>query len=457
MMKSHNLVEMLAQTVKQYPDKTALRWKQDGKYHSMTYQKLWNTIRDFAFGLERLGIRAGTKVAILSENHPCWVISDFALLSLGAVSVPIYPALQVQQIFFMLQHTDTEAVIVQQPDLLTQITKVPKCTRHFILMNGKAKGDVKALQFETVIQLGQTAVIEDTDWAYPSIQSSDPATIVHSSVGDENPKAILLSHGNILSNIEMWNHFVPYTSLDTFLSILPLSDMFERVTGHFAPICAGATVAYAESVEKAFINMREVHPTILIGTPGLFQTIYRGITEDLSQSPIKHRFFDWAMKIAARHQQIASQGFNWAIPKKLRLQYAFLQDFVFANIYDRLGGQLRFMVSGGSMPDAEVRQFFSAIGLPVLEAYGMAECTAVIASNRLAHIKPGTEGKPLPGTEIRFLPDGELLVKSPSVMTGYYKDPEESAKTIVNGWLHTGVTAQADKDNYIRIIDRKST
>lgn len=454
-MKPHNLVEMLAQTVKRYSDKTALMWKHEGTYQSMTYQKLWNTVRDFAFGLERLGVRSGTKVAIFSENNPRWIISDFAILSLGAVTVPIDPSLTGKQITFILQNADVDVIIIQRPDMLEQLIEVFQISNHLILMHGKAEGSYKALQFETVLQMGQTVAIEDYDWVYPSIQSSDLATIVYPSEATDDLKGVMLSHGNILSNIESAHHCVPFTSFDILLSILPLSHTLERIMGHFAPMYVGAAIGYTEKVDNVTQNMKEVRPTVMISMPHVFENIYNPIMAEMTSSPAKKRLFESAMKIAEKYIKIASQGYNWPIPKMLRLQYALVHFIFFAKIHEKLGGNLRFMVSGEANLDADIRQFFSCMGIPIVETYGLAESSSVIAFNRLAAIKPGTVGKPLPGTEIRLLADGELLVKSPSVMLGYYKQEEATAKKVVNGWLHTGEIAHMDEEGYVRIVSRK--
>jgi long-chain acyl-CoA synthetase len=454
-MKPHNLVEMLSRTVKRHPEKTALMWKENGTWKTLTYSRLWELIRDFAFGLERIGIRAGAKVAILGENHPRWLIADFATLSLGAVTVPIYPTLTSKQIAYILEDSDAEALIAGRPDLLDRAQEVPDRVRHFILLNGDPADEQKALRFDTVLQMGQTVGDAEWDWAWPAIQSSEPATIVYTSGTTDRPKGVMLSHHNLLSNIEAISQVSPVTSEDLLLSCLPVSHIFERTCGHFGVMNRGAAIAYAESPERLVENIREVRPTFLLLVPRVLEKMHAQIMSEIGRSSLRRFLFGLASRIAGKYHALASKGFNWPIPPLLRVGYALAHAIVFTRIHEKLGGRLRFLVSGGSSLAPEIARFFTEIGLPILEGYGMTECAPCIASNRLTDLRPGTAGKPLPGTEIRLLPDGELLVKSASVMMGYYNREKETANALSGGWLHTGDIAEIDDDGTIRIIDRK--
>jgi long-chain acyl-CoA synthetase len=451
-LKPHNLVEMLARTVKRSPDKPALIWKEKNEWREISYQNLWGWIRDFAFGLERLGLRPDGKVAIISENQPRWLISDLAVLSLGGVTVPLDPKLPANLITSLLDFTDVEMVIAGHPGLLDKLRDLPQSVRHVILMHGQAEGEQNALRFETVRALGQTVAVDDHDWAYPSIQPGELATIVFTSGTTETPKGVMLSHANILSNIEAMQQVGPYYPDDVHLSFLPLFHTFERVAGQFSPLYHGVTIAYAESVDQLMQNLREVRPTVLIAVPRMLEKIKKHIEEEATRSPIHRLVFGWAMNLAKSH--LNPLRVTYTEPRSLRLSLA--HALVFRLIHRSLGGRLRVIASGGTALDPNITRFFLTIGLPVVETYGMTECSPGISANRLNWIKPGTVGKPLPGTDIRILPDGELLVKSPGVMMGYYKQEEETARTVVNGWLHTGDLAEVDKDGFLRISGRKN-
>ncbi|MBD1373806.1 long-chain fatty acid--CoA ligase [Hazenella sp. IB182357] len=454
-MKPHNLVEMLANTVKRLPDKTALMWKESGRYVDLSYSKLWETIQDFAFGLKSLNINPEAKVAILAGNSHKWLISDLAILSLGAVSVPIYATNTGKQIEFILNNADVEMLIVESPEMLARISNPPEHTKHFILMNGESTSSIKALNFESVLQMGRKRYETEKDWAYPAIQPHTLATIVHTSGTTNNPKGVMLSHHNILSTIEACSQTHPFNTNDLFLSILPTSHIYERAAGHFTPLYFGATIAYSEGPLKLLENLQEVKPTVLVAVPRLFEKIYSNIQNELRKSPLKAKLFNWALKISEERFHYTSKGFNWPVPKKLMIKHAFAHYLVFSKLQEKLGGRLRSTMSAGASLDRDICLFFTYIGIPAFEAYGMTESSTGILGNPVTNHKPGTVGVPFPGTEIRLMPDNELVARSSSVMMGYYKEPEETAKTIVNGWLHTGDIAEIDEEGYVKIVDRK--
>jgi len=460
-MKAHNLVQMLSQTVNRFPDKPACLWKENGQFHSMTYQKLWHIIRDFAFGLERLGIRAGSKVALLARNHPRWLISDFAILSLGAVTVPIHPSSSTDQIRHLLEHAGAEAIIVGDPDLLAQLPQpLSSKTRHVILMTQEAGEGHKALQFETVLQMGQTVALEELDWAYPAIQPAELATIVYTHASDAPSKGIMLSHANLISSIESASLAVPISQHDRLLSVLPLSHILERTAGQYSPLFHGATIAYANYAEpldaqQLMQELKDFQPTILIGMPSLFEQMHDMIQQKIQSSWIRQMIFSQALHIAQQHQLYAQKGWNWPVPAKWRFLHACAHGLAFAPIHRAFGGKLRFMISDGSSFPSAITRFFRLIGIPIVESCSLAECSLGISLQRIPDLKPGTAGKPLPGMEIRILSDGELLVKSSSVMMGYYRDVEATSKVLVNGWLHTGLLVEVDDGGWIRIKERK--
>lgn len=454
-MKSHNLIELLAKSVKKHANKVAVKWKHEETTKTFTYQKLWNSIQDFAFGLERLGIRANSKIAILGENHPHWLISDLAILSLGAITVPIHVTFSTEQIHQLIQQTDIEAIIIQDADLLESLQLLDLPVKHLILMQGKAKENQKALQFETVIQMGQTVALEELDWAYPSIQSSDLATIVFTSGTTGSPKAVMLSHLNILHQIESFAFSVPYSHSDIFLSVLPMSHSFERISGQFAALSSGATIAYTESIENIEQSLMEVQPTIMLTVPPILEKLHKQLREEWTQSKWRQHLLNWSLSVAHSYKELCTKGFNWQISNNLRVKHTVAHLAVFTKIHKRLGGQLRFMISSGATLPTHVSSFFNQSGIPIIESYSLTECSSIVLSNPIHQMKQGTMGSAIPGTEIRILPDGELLVKSPSIMVGYYNQEEETAQAISNGWLHTGDLVEWNEDGSLRFIKRK--
>jgi len=453
--KPQNLLEMLHFTVKRHPNKKAVLWKEDGRYRSVSYFELWDLIRQFAFALRQMGVQRNTKVAIISENGPHWLISDFAVLSLGAVTVPIYPSLTGKQIRTILQNADAEVAIVQNPETAERVKNWPERIKKVILIEQAVFDHPLVISFRKAMDQGKASPIIDR-WGWQTLGRNDLATIVYTSGTTGEPKGVMLSHGNILANVENVQHFVPISHRDTSLSFLPLSHIFERTAGQFVPMSAGGTIAYAESPDTVAQNLLEIRPTLITGVPRLFEKMYAQVMESIEQSsPLKKRLFRWAIKVGEDRLRHINQGSGWPVPLELEKKYLRAKQLVFSKIHEKTGGNLRLMISGGAPLHPEVSRFFSTIGLPVLEGYGMTECSPVIACNPVHYIKPGTVGRPLPGTEVKLTDDGELLVKGPSVMMGYYKQPEETVRTVVNGWLHTGDIAQIDGDGYLRIVDRK--
>lgn len=451
MMHPRNLVEMLSRSVQKYPDKNAIMWKENGQYQSMNYRDLWQTINGFAEGLRQLGIRKDSKVAIFSENGPRWLISDFAILSLGAVSVPIYPTLTGKQVTFILDNADVEIAIVQKAEMVKRVTEWPSSVRHIILLEQGSSDHPLVMPFDQVIQHNAEP---SSDWK--NLTRDDLATIVHTSGTTGNPKGVMLTHGNLLSNVISSLYYLPVTHQDISLSFLPLSHIFERMAGHFLPMHCGATIAYAESLNTVPQNLLEVKPTLMTSVPRLYEKVYSQVMSQIeSGSSLKQKIFHWAMGVAEERKTYLDQGYGFPIPLKVELRFLLAKKLVFSKLTAKLGGRLRVLVSGGAALDPKIGQFFSTIGLPIVEGYGMTECSPVISTNPITRVKPGTVGRPLPDTEVRLADDGELLVKSPSVMLGYYKQPEETAETLEDGWLHTGDIAEIDQEGYIRIVDRK--
>lgn len=451
-MVPKNLVDMLYQTVQRYPNKKALLWKEKDTYQGMTYRELWKIICQFAEGLRKMGIGKESKVAIFSENNPRWLISDFAILSLGAVSVPIYPTLSEKQVAFILENADVEVAIVQTPEMVKRLKEWPSIVRYIILLEDKPVKHPLVIPFD---QVCEEEVPERDSPEWKSLGSKDLATIVHTSGTTGNPKGVMLSHGNLLSNVIACQYYLPVSEHDVFLSFLPLSHIFERMAGQFTAMYKGATIAYAENLASVPQNILEVKPTVLISVPRLYEKVYSQIMEQINASSLKRKIFDWALRAAKERQNYTNKGFGSPVPFKTELKYLIAKQIAFSKIHSKLGGRLRSMVSGSATLDPKIGHFFTDIGLPVIEGYGMTECSPVIAANSAIENKPGTVGRPIPGTRVELAEDGELLVKSPSVMMGYYKQPEETRETLIQGWLRTGDIAEIDEDGFIRIIDRK--
>ncbi|HET7521716.1 MAG TPA: long-chain fatty acid--CoA ligase [Bacillales bacterium] len=464
-MKPSNLVEMLSNTVRHYPDKDALMWKSEGRYRGLTYRDLWEQIRHAASGLSQLGVARGDKVAILSDSNPMWAITDFAVSSLGAASVPIYPTLPSDQVAYILKNADVKVAVVENEEQLQKIKDGDAGVQYTIVMypGPSFTSDEGVLSFFTLDEKGARHPLEGWEEGWKAIGREQLATIIHTSGTTGPPKGVMLTHGNFLANMEAVQFWVvELLPEDVTLSYLPLSHVFERMAGHFMPLWVGATIAYAESIDTIVDNVKEVRPTIMTSVPRLFEKVYAKVQEQIENgSPIKRKIFNWAVAVGKeRYEYYLNSPVNElllskAIPKKLQRKWERADRLVFQKIKQQLGGRMRGMVSGGGALNPEIARFFWALDLPILEGYGLTETSPVVTTNPMVRAKAGTVGKPLPNLDVRIAPDGEVLVKGPSVMKGYYKNKEATEKDIVDGWFHTGDIGEFDEEGYLRIIDRK--
>ncbi|PLR96127.1 long-chain fatty acid--CoA ligase [Bacillus sp. T33-2] len=439
-------------------------WKSEGKYRGITYREFWDEIKNTAAGLVRLGIAADDKVAILSENNPKWPISDLAILSLGAVSVPIYPTLPPDQVSYILQNADCKAAIVENDEQLQKVLSCEPAGLSIIVMHPghtflPSEHIISFLQLAT---MGADQPVAEWEYMWMEIDRDQLATIIHTSGTTGQPKGAMLTHGNFLANIE-GVHFwcVEATSADTMLSYLPLSHVFERMAGQFMPLSVGATIAYAESIDTIPQNLQEVRPTVMTSVPRLFEKVYARVQEQIEAgTPLRRKIFDWAVGIGLeRYEYLSNSTVDQLIlkemPAQLRRRWNFANRLVYNKVKSNLGGRLRGMISGGAALNPEISRFFWAIDIPVLEGYGLTETSPVIATNPMTRAKIGTVGMPLPNLEVQIAPDGEVLVKGPSVMKGYYKNPEATAEQFDGEWFRTGDIGSMDEDGFLKIVDRK--
>ncbi|MDZ7334758.1 MAG: long-chain fatty acid--CoA ligase [candidate division KSB1 bacterium] len=456
-----NLTEMFLDTVQRYGTKTALMHKVAGQYQSISYQEFGAIVKDLALGLASLGVKKGDRVALLSENRPQWAFSDFAILSLGAINVPIYPSLLPKQIEYILNDSESKIIITStkdQTDKVIQILSELPVLKYVVYMDDEISHP-KALSFQQVMERGKefgSQHPEYYDQVTRAIQPDDPAGIIYTSGTTGSPKGAVLTHKNFLSNVQGGTATLHIGPEDTFLSFLPLCHVFERMGGHFCPISVGATIAYAESIDTVAQNLVEVKPTIMTSVPRLFEKMYARVLDNArAGGPIKQKIFDWAIKTGEKYVKAKSKGKVGAV---LQAKYNLAHKLVFSKLHERVGGRLRFFVSGGAPLPKEIGEFFHYAGIKILEGYGLTESSPVIALNPEDKFKFGTVGPALVkgGVEIKIADDGEILTRGPHVMKGYYKKPAETKEAIdADGWLHTGDIGYLDEDGYLTITDRK--
>jgi len=431
--------------------------KKDGAWKAISTAEFETTVRRLSLGFQALGLKPGDRVALLSENRPEWVMADFATLTAGGVTVPIYTSLLPDQIRYIVDDAGATIVVCSDRDLLRKVEAVRGAlpsVEHIVLLEGEApKG---ALSFADVLDRGKR-LDETSPGAFErsaeAARPGDLASIIYTSGTTGLPKGVMLSHANFVSNIDSLRAVIDFRADDTILSFLPLSHVLER-TATFLFVHSGSAIAYAESVEAVAPNMVEVRPTIVVSVPRLFEKIYARVMDQiLAGSRLKRAIFVWALatgkKYAAR--VIAHEP----VPKHLALKRGLAEKLVYSKITSKTGGRMRFFVCGGAPLSKDIAEFFYAMGLIVLPGYGLTETSPVLAANTLNDYRFDTVGKTVPGVELRIAADGEILARGPNVMMGYYKNETDTREVMKGGWLYTGDIGRFDADGFLTITDRK--
>ena len=447
---------MFAETVETHGNKPALAHKpKGGTYQDITYNEFGESADAFCKGLSTLGVEKGDRVAILSENRPEWAISDFGILKAGAVNVPMFSTLTAAQVAYILNDSGSKIICVSTKSQLEKVTAiredVPSLERIIIYDDLEAEAPEAVSQFVDVCRLGkETDTNLDID-----IDEEDIATIIYTSGTTGNPKGVMITHANFLSNYHAAKSLVDVGDTDVLLSFLPLSHVFERLGGHYVPIFSGAKIAYAESTFTVAQNMQEVSPTVMLSVPRLYETMHDRVLRAVQAgSSLKQKIFHWGVSVGSNVSSKIQQGEKPSAI--LQLKQSIADKLVFAKLKAATGGQLRFFISGGAALPQSIAEFFHAAGILILEGYGLTETSPVISLNYPEKWKFGTVGAPIPGIEVQIAEDGEILTRGPHVMKGYFNNETATAEVIdADGWFHTGDIGIIDEDGFIKITDRK--
>ena len=434
--------------------------KVEGKFAPLLYSEVREMVAQFYHGLAELGVTRGDRIAILSENRPEWVITDLATLYHGAVDVPIFPSQTAKQVEYILKDAGVSVAVVSNRFQLTKLMKIRgevKSLRHVIVMNEMDDMPDDVLRFSAVLESGRKEHRQHPNAlreAVVTVKPEDLCTIIYTSGTTGNPKGVMLTHGNFVSNVMASTEVIHIGDEDLLLSFLPLCHVFERMAGFYVAMSCGATIAYAESVETVAENMVEVRPTVMVAVPRLFERIYNRIARMVEKdSAAKRKIFYWAVDVGRRHVQEEKHGGAGLL---LRSQHALASRLVFSKLRERTGGRIRFFVSGGAALPRALGEFFEAVGLTIVEGYGLTESSPVIAVNRLGQHRFGSVGQPIPGVEVKIAEDGEILTRGSHVMKGYYNNRKATEEAIdEDGWLHTGDVGMLDEHGYLYITDRK--
>ena len=382
-------------------------------------------------------------------------------LGLGGIDVPLFPSLTADSIEFILNNSESKGVIISNKFQLNKISKIiDKCRqiKFIIILNeDDFDADVKNLYtFKQVQELGNRNISANPNLLQDSIKKideNDVCTIIYTSGTTGEPKGVILTHKNIMSNVNTALDIFPISKEDVFLSFLPLCHSFERMAGYYTAFAAGCPVYYAESIETVATNLIEVKPTIMTSVPRLFERIYSKIIKNVDSQPEKkQKIFYGALRIGNDYANAKREG---KVSFPLKIKHKIADKLVFKKLKEKTGGNLRFFISGGAALPRELGDFFESVGIIIIEGYGLTESSPVIAANRFDDYKFGTVGKPLPGVEVKIASDGEILARGPNIMQGYYKNRKETEATLIDGWLYTGDIGVFDADGFLMITDRK--
>ena len=455
-----SIVHLLFNTIDQYGKKDALRYREGEKVASVSYEELGERVINLAHGMAALGIKEGDKIAILSNNRPEWPITDFASFALKAVVVPIYQTLPPNQIEYILNDAKVRVIFVENEIQLKKIEEIKKNipTLEYIIIFDPLKTKKKGIEtFSSLLVNGEKHRHDHKDFFKKSIdriKSEEICSLVYTSGTTGNPKGVMLHHKGFVEDIINAEAVLNIYPDDVFLSFLPLSHLYERLAGHWTPMYRGATIHYARGIDTVIEDIAEAHPTIMVSVPRLYEKVASAVQDQVEHGPaVKRNLFYWAIGTGLEYHEKRIEG---TAGKWLEKRYQFADKVVFSKIKKKLGGNFRCPIAGGAPLSVDTLKFFEAIGLRIVEGYGMTETHLIITLTPPGKTKYGSCGKPIGGLELKIAEDGEVLIKGNILMAGYYNQPEITAETIdKDGWLHTGDIGYLDEDNYLFLTDRK--
>lgn len=434
-----------------YNLKRAFSTKYNGKWETISTQEYIDKANQLSRGLLKLGVQPNEKIAIISTtNRTEWNICDIGVLQTGAQTVPIYPTISKEDYEYILNHSESSYCIVSDISIIEKLNQIKGNTKlKGVFTFDEIKGEKN---YTEILELGKSDENQkEVEARKDAIKSSDLATIIYTSGTTGRPKGVMLSHHNIVSNVISSKKRVPLDYGNSkALSFLPVCHIFERMILYLYQYC-GVDIYFAESIEKLTENAQEVKPEVMTAVPRLYEKIYDKIIlkgEDLSG--IKKKLFFWAVNLGLKYEPYGANG--WWYEKQLGIA----RKLIFSKWQAALGGELKLMVSGSAALQPRLTRVFAAAGMPIMEGYGLTETSPVISVNdeNDGNFRVGTVGKVIENVEVKFGEDGELMVKGPNVMQGYYKDPEKTASVMKDGFFCTGDKGEFDKDGFLKITGR---
>jgi long-chain acyl-CoA synthetase len=438
----------------------AFNYKSRGEWRSISSSEMVKRAEYVALGLHSLGLRKGDRAAILAPNSPNWTIADAGCQFAGVIDVPIYTTLTPDSVNYILEDSGSRVLFIKDAaeyQGLAPVLRECDLLEQVVLFDDDGSVMPGVISFYKLQELGQKLCEDEPglcDELASVIKPDDVATLIYTSGTTGEPKGVMLTHANLLSNIVDASQGYAFDGVDTCLSVLPLSHVFER-TGMYVYIRNAMRIFYAESIEKVPENLQEVRPTIFIGVPRIFEKVFEKARFRASQAGrVREMVFDWAIDVAKEYAHCVSSG--KPIPVPLAAKHTFADKLVYQKLRDFFGGRLRLCITGGAALPDEIFLIFTGAGISIMQGYGLTETSPVITSSNPDAFRVGTVGRPIPNVQVRIAADGEIEVKGPGVMLGYYHKEQATTDAFTgDGWFRTGDIGHLDPDGYLIITDRK--
>jgi len=458
-MSGNNLVEVFEASVNKNKENVCFRYVENGKWQSLNWLEVRSRVQEIAGGLRKLGLEKGDRVCIFSKTRFEWTLADIATLAAQGIVVPIYESNTATQAQYIVENSEAKVIFVenvaQYKKIKSVADKLPKLEQVILFDDDSSiKGEEGVYSLEEVMLMGNGEGKNIYATSIQVLMGSDEATYVYTSGTTGNPKGAVLTHENILAEVEAGMKVFNFKPHYESLIFLPLAHILARVV-QFFQIYAGFIQCYAESIDKLLDNISEVRPHFMASVPRIFEKIHTRTLQGVEAgSPLKQKIYHWAYETGCeRSQKILNRK---PVPIGLKFKSKIAKKLVFQKLHDKLGGRIEFFISGGAPLSPEIASFFHAFGFSILEGYGLTETTAAISINSEEAIKIGSVGKPIDCVKIKIAPDGEILAKGKVIFKGYFKNPKATEESMDDeGWFHTGDIGEFDENGFLTITDRK--
>ncbi|MBN2168889.1 MAG: long-chain fatty acid--CoA ligase [Actinobacteria bacterium] len=458
-MSEETICGLYKSCLKKYGDIPIMKHYRDGAWRDMSWIEFDGVVQKLASAMISLGIEPGDRIAIFSNNCPEWQLTDIALLSIGAVNVALYQTLTAPQAEYILSDSGSKIIFVGGEEQLKRVLEIydnlPDLFK-IITMDNRTNEHPDVMTFNSMIDLGREKLDPGLlQRRLEQCEADDLCAIIYTSGTTGNPKGVMLTHDNILSNERATRTLGEVNAGDVTLSILPLSHSLERTVGYYLPIFHGVTIAHTRSIDELINDFPVIRPNFMVSVPRMYEKVYAKVISSLEEEPaFKRRMFAWALKNGRKVSKLKVE--KKPVPFFLNLKFKIARRLVFTKVYEKIGGRVRFFASGGAPLAKEISEFFHAMDILILEGYGLTETAPILSVNKDTDFRFGSVGLPLENVEIKIAEDGEVLAKGPNIMKGYYNNPEATAEVIDSGgWFHTGDIGCLDEDGYLYITDRK--